>query len=272
MNRLISLSAKTLSEFISIIDDFQDKSDGHLWYRGSINGSYPLLPGIYRKRVLSSKFSGNLSDLEKSIYRHFIDRSIPYNSREMSRVIDNLFYMQHFGLPTRLLDWSENPFVGLYFALRKSKYKEKSGKIEFIDNAAVWVLAPKQWNQGALPDNPSIDGPLDRDHPNLNGYNRIGEVERLQPIPVALHGAHNSPRIVAQQGTFVLFGSQQKSMQQVFRYQNFDSVALRRIVIGKQHILKMRDSLYAHGITESTLFPDLEGLSRDLRVGFGFEV
>lgn len=67
---------------------------------------------------------------------------------------DKIFVMQHYGVPTRLLDWSENPFIGMYFAVTGKDFKATGpfpGRVlTFKKDAAVWLLDPIKWNRKVL--------------------------------------------------------------------------------------------------------------------------
>lgn len=259
--RIIDHKPKTLAEYIEVVESWQSSSLGPLWYRGASKVSNKLLPSLYRKRANPAVFEHNLSKLEEQLVARFRDRSLPYHSRQLDDGLETLFFMQHFGVPTRLLDWTANPFVGLFFALRNAR----SG-----DHPAVWVLDPTKWNQSALSRASYDGGPLDPAHELLSGYRTVGDIASLSEAPVAIFGAHNSPRIVAQQGTFVIFGSKTSSMEALYRRGEFPGNSMARILITGRAIDNLRNSLFTHGITEGAMFPDLEGLGRDLLRTFGF--
>ena len=141
----------------------------------------------------------------------FRQRSIPYHSRSLTDDWDTLFFMQHYGVPTRLLDWTENPLIALHFALMGASMRPtKSGKPAFASNAAVWVLDPVEWNRHALRHVSFEGGVLTPDDEVLKGYRPIPKFAGMHNQPVALYGAHNSARIVAQQGVFTIFGRDTK--------------------------------------------------------------
>jgi hypothetical protein len=106
----------------------------------------------------------------------------------------------------------------------------------------------------------------------IQGYLPTPKFAGMQNQPVALYGSHNSARIVAQQGVFTIFGRDRTPMEQVFKDAAFPTKCLTKIVIQRSVISKMRKSLLNNGITESVVFPDLEGLAREIKRIYGFEV
>ncbi len=265
--------AKSLSEFVDLIERLQKKAMAPLWYRGCSRASHSLLPSLYRKRP-GPNHPTTLSELESELVARFRERSLPYQIRPLGNdALETLFLMQHFGVPTRLLDWTENPFSGLYFALRDAPHHfTKTGRLSFKQKAVVWVLDPASWNRGALTQRSFAGGVLSPAHETLTAYRPIGQIEDLAPRPVALYGAHNSPRIVAQQGVFVLFGSSTDPMEAVVQRPEFTQQCLTRIVIMPGVIRNLREALWRNGVTDAAMFPDLEGLARDLRRSFGFAI
>jgi hypothetical protein len=181
--------------------------------------------------------------------------------------------MQHYRVPTRLLDWTENPFVATYFAIVDAQFKvTKRGKMTFKKAAAVWVLSPVAWNRHALSHQSFDGGVLTPDDDALKGYRPAQPFKGMNNFPVAIYGAHNSPRIVAQRGVFTIFGQNTEPMDRAYTSQGFPQDSLVKIVFDTNIIQKLRDSVFHHGMTESMVFPDLDGLAREIRRAFEFEV
>ncbi|MGR3969357.1 FRG domain-containing protein [Shewanella sp. 1180_01] len=177
--------------------------------------------------------------------------------------------MQHYGMPTRLLDWTENPFISLFFAL-SSANKDASGN--YVDDAAVWVLSPPKWNQCVFSNISYRGGPMSPSETTVTSYQPNTESQLMHENPVAILGIHNSPRIVAQRGSFCLFGKSLTPMETIYKNGAFEQDTLKKIEIPHEIIGDLLDKLVWMGITDSVVYPDLEGLAKETKRLFGFGV
>jgi hypothetical protein len=264
---------KSFGEFVAFVEEKQSQTENSLWFRGVGKANYKLLPSLYRHRL--RKDLALFETLERDMMMRFRQRSIPFISRPFSDEWDLLFFKQHYGIPTRLLDWTENPFIGLFFAVMgcpfSGRFKQGKPVISFSSDAAVWMLDPIAWNTYALRHQGFDRGVLTPADEALQSYKPLTRFKDMNLFPVAMYGAHNSPRIVAQRGVFTMFGKGTKPMQEVYESDSFPRGCLVKVVLTRDVLPEIRKSVLCNGISESVVFPDLDGLAKEIKREFLYE-
>lgn len=124
-----------------------------LWFRGQFSSNDPLTPAIFRKseNVNNGEKAGAIYD-EASLFYEF-QFKLPEFKKQYVSTLDWLCFMQHYGLPTRLLDWSENVLVALWFAVNpysQTKAKDTEG------DGALFVLNSIRLNKMSRISNPHL--------------------------------------------------------------------------------------------------------------------
>jgi hypothetical protein len=270
MPKLKEFKPKSFTDFVGFIEKVQEKSNNPLWYRGCGSIKDDLVPSLFRHKKITE--IEDLVGLEYKLMTRFRQRSIPYQNRPLTDDWETLFIMQHYGIPTRLLDWTENPFIAFYFAVMLAEYRYDGHKIIFKKPAMIWILDPIKWNRHALRHESFDQAVLSTSDEQIKGYKPADKFIGMNDLPVAMYGAHNSPRIVAQRGVFVIFGQNMLPMEKLYNYKKYPENCLIKVVLEREKLSKMRKAILSHGITESVVFPDLEGLAKEIRRTFEFEV
>ncbi|ABN60783.1 FRG domain-containing protein [Shewanella baltica] len=103
--------ANSLQEIIAFVESLEIGNQG-AWFRGHSDSSFELLPSVFRR---TGKNGDGPYYNENELLREFLRRH-PAAKDKHSNTLELLTYAQHYGLPTRLLDWSENVLVATYFA------------------------------------------------------------------------------------------------------------------------------------------------------------
>jgi hypothetical protein len=119
MNKLFEdIEIESLSDYIDQISTYTNNNGTRFLFRGQ-SEDWPMIPKIARYPL--SRY--NIEKIERNIYSQFLLRSNQFISLNNSISLDLLSIGQHYGLPTRLLDWSSNPLIALYFAVSEKMKK-----------------------------------------------------------------------------------------------------------------------------------------------------
>ncbi|MEE9250994.1 MAG: FRG domain-containing protein [Alphaproteobacteria bacterium] len=252
---------KSIEEFIKAVreDSFSWPDHQPKWFRGEPTSDDALVPTLYRC---------GFAPHENPLLQMFRARASGFYDEVPDREKTDqwLFLARHVGLPTRLLDWSESALVGLYFAL-----------IEKETPAVVWMLNPLQLNHFAA------GAPADQDPnklrefplpwfrpqtPRVNiAFENIRGAWELDgpgvPLPVAVHPTYVHSRLRAQGACFTIHGKQKEGLDRLVP----DSILKWYQIDPASHGSMLRD-LQLLGVTESVVFPDLDGLATELKNRF----
>lgn len=229
-----------IGQFVGALKDTRDlTSNKPVWYRGQDDASWKLIPGICRP--------GANAAAEIATIKRFKQSAAPYITQRPSEEWEWIFLMQHHRAPTRLLDWSESALIGLYFAVQNSYFDDK--------DAVVWCLDPIALNaESGHRKSFELDILAFGVDNALNDYlpENINErVSRLRPI--AAIGPRNSARMVAQSGTFTVIHAEPTPIEDVGNKQH-----IWRFIIPAIHRKEIREELKLLGISEHSVFPDLD--------------
>lgn len=158
---------------------------GPCWYRGHARGSYRLVPSLFRHtRGLDS---------EQYLYEEFKKGVSGMKDEQTGSALDTLFRMQHYSVPTRLLDWTRTLGVAVYFAVCET--------IDPADLPAVWVLNPHALNQitsRSMPQPRRADSGFD-----YEGYFVLGSKDPSER-PLTVDSMSVNPRMHSQNGAFTI--------------------------------------------------------------------
>lgn len=249
------------------------------WYRGHGDKSWELVPKVQRgfsgeDEALFRKERGYTNDFQARAKLFY--RAAP----PLDDFSSWLTLMQHYGLPTRLLDWSRSPLIALFFAISDPDTKDK--------DACIWVLNPGRLNASQKIEHDSQVG--DKKYENVFIYNTAHKViqtmiytafrrwalssksdevtpedrkfdyhyQSLLGKIAACYPTEADVRVYNQQATFTVHNSSNKLTDIC------DELTLQSLIIPKESKPRLQYELELCGITESYIYPDLEHLAIEL--------
>lgn len=204
-----------------------------IWFRGVTNSDYRLLPSLYRYK--------NGKEKEKELfikYKQVANRLFDKRDSDW----ETLFDMQHYYIPTRLLDWTGVLGVAVFFALLKEN-----------NESAVYLLNPINLNKK------SIDRACIRVVTEEKDFEYRSIYWEKKPFPphgpIAMEVPFQNDRIMAQKGRFTIHGDKEETIEEQF------PDCIKKVILKNEARDGAREFLEFANINEFSIFPDMVGLA-----------
>ena len=257
MIRTIRLN--TVDEVMAMLSDqTRDEKINRLrsdyYYRGQRNSAYRMSTSLYRNCGEKHK------ELESSILRYFTKYASIEDPTLKESVWKQMIVGQHYGLPTRLLDWTRSPLVALHFAVDETSFKKMDKR-----DCVVWRMNIKDMNRNlpekykqALAANKTSTFSVDLLHSvahSLAEYDAdmgTNTMATLEPPSI-------SQRIINQYSFFSVIPSDITDIEAFFEQKTEETV---RFVISKDIRWDIRDLLDQYNVNERIIYPGLDGLTK----------
>ncbi len=232
---------------------FKDQSN--LWFRGHAQLEWLLQPQVLRddftKRasILNPNAFDSAFSFEASLFNQFRRRGHHLLPASDS-LVHSYFLAQHLGLPTRLLDWSTNPLVALFFAV--VEHPESNGSL--IMMRARHEINGQEQRDITYQDDPEVANilsPL---------FNRAFVPTTISGLPLRIMPDSQAGRMLQQEACFTLHQPGCQKLDEVS-----SSGFIEKLVIPSSAKRKIRNELRFLGVHWGTLFPDLTSLVKQIR-------
>ena len=276
MNTTPPETIETVGQLESIITSWEskffDSGKGFppIWYRGHSVYSWQLEPGVLRPDFQQMVRDGEYQHTdnpvlqtlirERTINKQFLRMGASLFPRDTT-LTEKYFLAQHHGLPTRLLDWTTNPLAALYFAV--SSHHDVDG--------AVFVANPRHLIPTARNDQDSPFPPdaVEAYHPLLQSLvDYVCGREKLdfagQPFALPILPDLSAGRMLNQGSCFTFHMPDAVPIENLIGHSR-----LEKYCIPKQAKPTIRNILRRMHVTESTLFADLDHLTKDIKIAYG---
>lgn len=247
-DRIFQGTINSVQELLDVVKRLEEELKFEkIWFRGVANTSYGLEPSIFRRNADARK--------EKELLNKFKVKARPHLTNFHDEYWEWLFVMQHYGTPTRLLDWTEVALVALAFAVF---YREEK---HLQSDAALWCIDPIKLNRDfvkGFKDSEILPNVSDKTIKRIQTYE---DTDIRNDFPVAIYGPLNNERIAIQKGVFTLFPFKER-----FKIEDLPEAHsfLAKFTIPSGSVDFIKKQLIMAGMSETMIYPGLDSLSKEI--------
>lgn len=234
---------RNITDLLKHVSTRVNNTKNPIWFRGHARKNWSLIPSLYRDNKKT----------EMDYIKEFKQRATLLVEEPRPKAYHEwLFIMRHYRIPSRLLDWTESPLVGLFFAVYQN----------INEDGVLWALRPLKLNRN-VPDYED-DGSLpsfDENEDFLEDYTLESILANPTPkAPLAIIAPRNSNRMQVQLSVFTINQNNNKPIDKVG-----DGTHVWKYIIPKNAKEKLRKELDILKITYFQLFPELIPASDTIR-------
>lgn len=239
-------------------------ADHTIWYRGVRERWHQLEPSLMRDTIGLTE--GDHDQMEQDMFFEFQARAAELRTRNLTDW-EYLFYGRHYGVATRVMDWTDTFGIALYFAIEDWRDTDNgrppSAAAEPVREPVIWVMRPTDLNQKTwdvddivLPRYLGLD---DDDEFWDFGELLASDGEWAWDGPVAIYPVQLNDRVRAQRGWFTIHGNDRRPLDVQY------SRLLTKIVLKRSCIEAAQRFLMLSGLNRFSIYPDLENLAGWIR-------
>ncbi|HLA33409.1 MAG TPA: FRG domain-containing protein [Rhodocyclaceae bacterium] len=236
----------------------------HFAFRGQSNADWRLQSTL--ERILGDKWSTETArQFENYSLDTFKSKYHIYNVEEHTpkSKFAWLSVMQHYGVPTRLIDFTTSPYIALYFALET--YDPRSNKdfaVYAIDYTAIMeesINFIKKSDNKFIETRHTIQGKQDQIFDDVVDRYSYDIAWITEPIEL-------NARIDRQSGTFLISGNRGKTIESIVNLPLYNSAKILKIVIPSNIYEGVYVALRKMSINSKSIYGDLAGLAKSIRM------
>jgi hypothetical protein len=239
-------SVRSVGELLRVVEYHRrNRPRSPIWFRGCTDSSHELVPSLGRPPYRLQQ--------ERALINVFKQNAVQFIDQRPQSQWEWLFLARHHTVPTRLLDWTESPLIGLYFATHSLDIIEKNDK----KDGCLWVLFPTKLNAEAnikLTD--KCDLPIfEDDDEHLQNYlpSKLASERTSRLTPAAGIAVRHSKRMQAQHSVFTVTHRDQIPLESVGSGEH-----IGRYIVPSFFKRRMRRQLDALKIDRLSVFPELD--------------
>lgn len=240
----------------------------NLWYRAeSFKFEHTMLiPNTYREYIKipdQSVSYHSFETKEKNLIAVFENEAFEYLNKNnlLNNPMSRYYLMQHYGMETRLLDWTDNALISLFFAVENDNSQFDS---------IIWVLDAFSLNRYTLKE---INPYFNRNSFVITGFEHNKTItdyfdpdklnDEMSKFPIAVKPPYLDQRMKNQNACFTLFGKAPDGLKSHPNKENL----LTSVRIPKDLLANIKRELYLIGISYDTIYPGLDGISKKIMYG-----